>query len=162
MQSSTYENTLEIPSFKNVIFKQLQFRNQLQSDCFQKLIFQHSLVTEQNRELFERNIELQKENARLTYNNTDLQKKFSSIVVESDPRTISELEKKIMKLQEELTSSYKRNSDNATTLLDLNQQLKELQEDNKSKELEIEEWKQNILILEEKKQEIGRRFTRKR
>lgn len=56
----------------------------------------------------------------------------------SDPKTIAELEKKIQRLQEELTSSYKRNSDNATTLIELNQRSKEIQEENKTKELEYE------------------------
>ena len=54
---------------------------------------------------------------------------FSQIIV-------AELEKKVQKLQEDLTLSYKRNSDNATTMLELNQQVKVLEEDVKNKEVE--------------------------
>ena len=68
----------------------------------------------------------------------------------SDPRNVVELEKKISKLQEELTASYKRNSDNATSLLELNQQNKEMQEDLKIKEAEIELWKNKYNAVDEK------------
>lgn len=59
---------------------------------------------------------------------------FNSL--QRDPRTILELEKKIQKLQEDLTASYKRNSDNATSMLQLNQHVKELEDENKAKEIE--------------------------
>ena len=98
----------------------------------------------------EKNVDLQKEIVRLAYSNTELQKKVTSLqiperfsyfisillIYRSDPRVVSELEKKIQRLQEELTASYKRNSDNATTLLDLNAQVKDMQDEMKSKDNE--------------------------
>lgn len=54
---------------------------------------------------------------------------FSQIIV-------ADLEKKVQKLQEDLTLSYKRNSDNATTMLELNQHVKVLEEDLKNKDVE--------------------------
>jgi hypothetical protein len=46
------------------------------------------------------------------------------------------MDAKMLKLQEELTVSYKRNSDNAQRMVEIQREMKEVQEDNDKREAE--------------------------
>eukprot|EP01119_Soliformovum_irregulare_P006508 TRINITY_DN1859_c1_g3_i4.p1 TRINITY_DN1859_c1_g3~~TRINITY_DN1859_c1_g3_i4.p1 ORF type:complete len:517 (-),score=137.73 TRINITY_DN1859_c1_g3_i4:185-1735(-) len=123
--------TINAPPWKQSLQKQLKARNEVQTDYFTQLITQYADLLEREQGLTKRNSELEKEVLRMS----------QITPIGNDTQTVAELEKKLHKMQEDLTASYKRNSDNATHLLQLNAQLKNIEDDNKSKESEIEEWR---------------------
>eukprot|EP01114_Cavostelium_apophysatum_P017663 TRINITY_DN5303_c0_g1_i1.p1 TRINITY_DN5303_c0_g1~~TRINITY_DN5303_c0_g1_i1.p1 ORF type:complete len:550 (+),score=120.92 TRINITY_DN5303_c0_g1_i1:166-1815(+) len=143
------------PPWKTDIYNQLKHRNQVQSQAFTDVIEMYSTVAERNVTLQSKNIELEKNINRITQTNTDLQKRLNDYIEGAvDPKRITDLEAKIQQMQEELTSSYKRNSDNSTAILDQTKKIRQLEEDNRHKEMENDELKSKNADIEEIKSKL--------
>eukprot|EP01133_Synstelium_polycarpum_P007990 gene7990-9385_t len=112
-----------IPSWKQSIVTQLNHRNLTQTNNFSELIKLYNDLLKRERALQERNTIYEKE-----IDNSGA----------SRGKTIEELENKLFKLQEDLTMSYKRSADNASSLLSLTDKNKDLQNELVSKDIELE------------------------
>jgi autophagy-related protein 16 len=75
-------------------------------------------------------------------------KKLKSTLASGGTITSGASEEKLLKLQDELTNSYKRNAENATAMIEMNQNIKELKEKLKSKKLKSQTLKQSLADLE--------------
>lgn len=133
------------PSWKLDIYRQLCSRNHLHVNSIGHVVKQYNTLLERSRNLEEKNLELEKEVTRLTTINSNLNKK-QKLLYEQLNGTVNvpELERKIQKLQEELTMSYKRNSENATVVLDLTKQARSLEEELKQMNHRFEEKSQEL------------------
>ncbi|PRP75660.1 hypothetical protein PROFUN_15626 [Planoprotostelium fungivorum] len=129
------------PTWKRDIFEQTQKMN-LNTHPFQHVFNDYNKILSQNTSYAEKNDQLEQEVRRMNAENAG-HMKFIKLYQEqsSSLLAIPEMEKKIQSLQEELTNSYKRNSENATMILDMNKEVKVMSDDIKHKEIELEDWK---------------------
>eukprot|EP00026_Physarum_polycephalum_P006127 Phypoly_transcript_06168.p1 GENE.Phypoly_transcript_06168~~Phypoly_transcript_06168.p1 ORF type:complete len:595 (+),score=94.28 Phypoly_transcript_06168:102-1787(+) len=146
--------TLTLPpnqQWKAVVFNQIKERNQIQGNGFKELTKLYHASLRREKEFRDRASALEKEVMTLRQESVGLKKPSDNALT----RSVSspEMDAKLLKLQEELTVSYKRNSDNAQRMVELQREMKELQEENAKREAEATQAKQ---LMEEALQEQKR------
>eukprot|EP01112_Ceratiomyxa_fruticulosa_P022729 TRINITY_DN8424_c0_g1_i2.p1 TRINITY_DN8424_c0_g1~~TRINITY_DN8424_c0_g1_i2.p1 ORF type:complete len:566 (-),score=101.35 TRINITY_DN8424_c0_g1_i2:70-1767(-) len=153
-------------AWRDSIAKQLLERNEVQVKPFKDVFQQHNASLAREKALNDRIISLEKEFALTKLENSEL-KREKSLMKEiggdsvKSRAQIAELELKLQKQQEELTASYKRSSENAQFLLDLNQKLKTLQDELRNKEDEINMWKTKEKYHEEQSKKLEDQIAEK-
>jgi len=151
-----------IPPWKSSIHCLLQQRNRLQFEAFKSIVFSHNALTQKEKELREKYLALDKElkqikfdpnfslkpsaDTNITFGNTSSNNNNNNN--NTDAKAL-ELESKLMKLQEDLTQSYKHNTHTATSHLQATEKQLELQELNKNRLEEIEELKKKLHFIED-------------
>ncbi|KAN0035096.1 hypothetical protein ACTA71_004352 [Dictyostelium dimigraforme] len=143
--STSAQSFNSIAEWKRDIIRQLNNRNQNQTNNYSEFMRMYTELLKRERTLNDRTLLYEKEIVSLR-NEKKIQQppSGSSSKMESSNRvsgmgsTIEEMEQKLFKLQEDLTNSYKRNADNASSILLLNDKNKDLQNELMSKEVEIE------------------------
>jgi autophagy-related protein 16 len=141
--------------WKAVVFNQIKERNQIQGNGFKEVIRLYHVAQRKEKEFRDRASALEKEVMTLRQENSSLKKPSGAGGDHHLSRTISspELDAKVQKLQEELTVSYKRNSDNASRMVEIQREMKEVKEENDKLATEAAQARQ---LMEEALQEQKR------
>ncbi|KYQ92914.1 autophagy protein 16 [Tieghemostelium lacteum] len=148
---STNSNSFNnIATWKQDIIKQINHRNQIQTNNYSEFIKIYNDLVKRERSLHDRTLIYEKEIVSLrNEKRSDKQNQISgggssgslvgsSMVGSGNKEHISDLESKLYKLQEDLTNSYKKNADHASSLLKINDEKKDLQNELQSKDIELE------------------------
>ncbi|EGG15547.1 autophagy protein 16 [Cavenderia fasciculata] len=144
--STASQSFHSITPWKQSIVLQLNHRNNIQTNAMAEVVKNyHDLLKRQRslvdlNQIYEKEIVTLRNEKRGDKGSSNNQSTNNSSVGGSMSRgkTIEELENKIYKLQEDLTSSYKRSADNASSLLSLTDKNKDLQNELISKDIELE------------------------
>lgn len=141
-------------AWKTVVFNQIKERNQTQGNGFKELIKQYNVAVKKEHDYRDRATALEKEIMTLRQENSSLRKNSGS-ADNSAGRPVSspEVDAKVMKLQEELTISYKRISENTGKMVEMQTEMKLIKEENMKRETEASQAK---LLMEEALQEQKR------
>ncbi|KAM9981122.1 hypothetical protein ACTFIY_003438 [Dictyostelium cf. discoideum] len=157
--STSAQSFNSIVEWKRDIIRQLNDRNQNQTNNYSEFMRIYTDLLKRERTLNDRTLLYEKEIVSLRNEKKIQQPPSGSSKMDSSSlsssssmnrvmggmgSTIEEMEQKLFKLQEDLTNSYKRNADNASSILLLNDKNKDLQNELMSKEIEIERIRSTI------------------
>ncbi|KAF2070613.1 hypothetical protein CYY_008070 [Polysphondylium violaceum] len=152
--STASQSFNSIPTWKQSIIKQLNNRNEKQTNHYSEFMKIYQDLLKRERTLQDRTLIYEKEIVSLRTEKREGGGSGSGSSGSGNggagsgnngrnsSTRVEELENKLFKLQEDLTNSYKRNADNASSILSLTDKNKDLQNEIISKEIENEKVRQ--------------------
>eukprot|EP01104_Vermistella_antarctica_P010853 TRINITY_DN2938_c0_g1_i1.p1 TRINITY_DN2938_c0_g1~~TRINITY_DN2938_c0_g1_i1.p1 ORF type:complete len:547 (+),score=107.35 TRINITY_DN2938_c0_g1_i1:163-1803(+) len=144
---------MEKPQFD--VLQQLKRRNAIQVTFFNDVVISHKRLLLNLGELRKKSSELTSDKAQLQQSLAELQKQIeSNAAAVASGGSRPDLEAKILKLQEELTGSYKTKSENAQNVVDANASLRETQELLKKRDVELEHEKSAAIDLRKERNNL--------
>eukprot|EP01102_Stenamoeba_stenopodia_P015154 TRINITY_DN5139_c0_g1_i2.p1 TRINITY_DN5139_c0_g1~~TRINITY_DN5139_c0_g1_i2.p1 ORF type:complete len:477 (-),score=88.43 TRINITY_DN5139_c0_g1_i2:30-1460(-) len=139
---------MEVPRWKEVIYESLKKRNQVQGNVFRELVTSQMRLLQREKELLDRNSQLEKEVRQLRRDLSTRGGPAAGGLSESTTLSV-EAEAKLLKLQEDLSASYKANSEKTDAILKFTTELRAANEKLKAAQEEIESTKKKQFEAEE-------------
>ncbi|KAJ8031113.1 Autophagy-related protein 16-1 [Holothuria leucospilota] len=129
-----------ISPWRKSILHRLRKRDDFENRYISSIIDSHRRISQQLEQQRATNLELQGSVQALKKENLEMQIKADSGIDSSNQKPgdkVSALEKKVVKLLEELTDLHRSRGENAQTIINLNQRVKELEKEVQAKEDEL-------------------------
>ncbi|RMX37814.1 hypothetical protein pdam_00020029 [Pocillopora damicornis] len=157
----------ERQSWRKIISRKLEARDRVEWHCFRDIIREHNKLFENADTAKSRVVQLEVQVAQIQQEKLELHRRAqesSSVrggagVVVGGSEKVASLEQKLFKLQEELTELHRQKGENAQKLMELNNTLRQKEQELLAKEGELHDLSNNLEEVDRARQRLEQTVT---